>query len=367
MMTKPANMKAWRLHGFGDHRLEEMPVPETRPGWVLLKVRVVQFAVTEAGLIAGMGHLYRERIGKMLAEGRPVQLGHEFCAEVVEIGEGVTKLQVGDRVSQPGSFRCGTCAGCRTNRDCLSPMTIPFDALGAFAEYTTMPERALVKIPEGPTDNEAAALQPLGVCVNFVKNAQINMGDTVVVLGQGAMGLGCLQIARLAGAGQLIGVDRRPESLQLALDFGATAVVNAAETDPVEEVRRLTGGVGADVVFELAGGRVSSGLAGLETLQQAILMLRRGGQIIEGANLEGTIDLDAVQMRNRCIRYIFPTFAHAQDVDLAYAAFLVATGRVKVGPQISHVVHSLEKLPEAAGITENKAKYRATNPAQIVV
>ena len=364
---KQTMMKAWRLHAFGDHRLETVPVPEVKPGWVLLRIKVVQFAVTEAGLVEGMGHVHHTRLASMMAEGKPVQLGHEFCGEVVEVGEGVTLLKAGDRVTQPGAFRCGRCAGCRAGKECLSPLTIPFDALGAFAEYTTLPEQGLVKVPDGPTDNEVAAFQPLGVCVNFVRNANLRLGDTVVVMGQGAMGLGCLQVARLAGAGMLIGVDRREESLKLSRDFGASVTINAAGTDPVADVKQLTGGAGVDTVFEMAGGRPKSGLAGFEALAQAIQMIKKGGQIVEGANLEGTIELDADTMRARCPKYIFPTPPRSQGEDLGYAAFLVASGRVKVAPQISHVVQGLEKLPEAAEITVSKARYRATNPAQIVV
>ncbi|MFC2021778.1 zinc-binding dehydrogenase, partial [Chloroflexota bacterium] len=198
-----------------------------------------------------------------------------------------------------------------------------------------------------------------------VKAADIQMGDTVVVLGQGAMGLGILQIARLAGAGLLIGVDIRPETLDIAHDFGANIVINAHEVDVVKEVKRITGDVGADIVFEEAGGRPKDGLAGSQTMEQAMQMVRRGGKVIQGANIDGNTELDQVFMRFRCIRYIFPS--RTVDEDFKHAAFLVASGRVKVGPQISHVLHGLEKVPEALDITVNKAKYRATNPPQIVV
>lgn len=358
-------MKAWRLHNFGDFRFEDVPLPEVKPGWALVKVKVVQVAVVEAGYLEGMSHGHQSGIRKMLSEGQPVQLGHEFCGEVAELGEGVTKLKVGDRVSYPGPFPCGTCAGCRAGKDCFSRMAIPTEVPGAFAEYTCVPEQALAKIPDGPTDNEVAAFQPLGECVGQVRSSDIQVGDTVVVLGQGPMGLGALQMAKLAGAGLLIAVDIRPETLDLAREYGANIVINAREVDAVKEVKRLTEDSCADVVFEEAGGRPKDGLAGFQTIQQAIQMVRSGGKIIQGANLEGMIELDPVIMRRRHVRYIFPSAGGVAD--LQYAAFLVASGRVKVGPQISHVLHGLEKLPEALDITANKAKYRATNAPQIVV
>lgn len=360
-------MKAWRFYDRGDFRFEDVALPEIKPGWVLVKVKVVQPGVVDKGLVEGVPHLSQSRIAKMLSEGKPVQLGHEYCGEVVDIGPGVTALKVGDRVSSGGHIHCGTCRTCQSGKEsqCLSPMGIGVEIPGAFAEYMCIPEWGLVKIPDGPTDNEVAAFQPLGVCVGNVRSADIRMGDTVVVLGQGAMGLGCLQIARVTGAGQLIAADVRPEALKLSRDFSADVIIDSREVDPVEEVKRLTEGAGADIVFETAGGREADGLAGFRTVRQALQMVRIGGKVVQAANLEGMMELDTVLMRTKRIRYIYPDSGGADG--LRYAAFLVASKRIKVGPQISHVVHGLEKLPEAFEITANKAKYQATNPVQIIV
>lgn len=357
-------MKAWRLHAYRDHRLEEVPLPEVKPGWALVKVKVVQVAIAEAGHLEGMPHKKEARITKMLSEGKPIILGHEFCGEVAELGAGVTTLKVGDRVSTAATFACGTCPRCLSGLECRSRLALNVEIPGAFAEYTCLPAHGLIKIPEGPTDNEVAAMQPLLDCLHQVRSADIRIGDTVVVLGQGVMGLGCLQIARLSGAGPLIAVDIRPEALDVARNYGADIVINAAEVDPVAEVKRLTDD-GADIVLEEAGGRPKDGLSGFKTLDQALHMVREGGKIIQAANLEGRLDLDPVFMRSRRIRYIFPGAGSPKD--FAYILYLVATGRLKIAPQISHVMHGLEKVPEALEITVNKARYRATNPVQIVV
>ncbi|MBI2907169.1 MAG: alcohol dehydrogenase catalytic domain-containing protein [Chloroflexi bacterium] len=361
-------MKAWRLHAYGDLRFEDAPLPEVRPRWVLVKVKVVQVAVVDRGVIEGVPNPHQPRIRKMWAEGKPVQLGHEFCGEVVETGPNVSTLEVGDRVSYPGGhFRCGACPMCKSGNEseCLSPMNFGLEVPGAFAEYVSVPEWGLVRMPDGPTDNEVAAFQPLGVCVGNVRNANIQFGDTVAILGQGAMGLGILQVAKLAGAGLLIALARRRESLDLSRDFGADATVNVTEADPVTEVRRLTSGRGVDVVFETAGGRKEDGLAGFETVRQAVQMVRAGGKVFQVANLEGPLELDPVHMRSRSIKYMWPDPVGPEG--LKYAAFLVASKRVKVGPQITQVLHGLEKLPEAMEIVANKAKYHAFNPPQIVV
>ena len=360
-------MKAWRLHGYGDFRFEEVAVPDVKSGWVLLKVKVVQPGVVDKGHIDGTPHFLQSRMAKKFAEGIPIQLGHEYCGEVVEIGQGVTSLKIGDRVSSEAKVSCRACRMCQSGQElqCLSPKNIGVDIPGAFAEYMCMPEWGLVKISDGPTDNEVAALQPLSCCLNDVRSAGLRMGDSVVVMGQGAMGLGCLQIAKLSGAGLLIAVDARPETLVLSRSFGADVVINSHEKDPIEEIRRFTNGYGVDVVFEAAGGRKGDGLSGFQTAMQALQIVRVGGKVIQAANLEGIMELDTVLMRTKNVRYIFPDYGDIES--LRQVAFLLASNRIKVGPQISHVLHGLEKLPEAIEITVNKAKHSATNSAQIVV
>jgi threonine dehydrogenase-like Zn-dependent dehydrogenase len=265
-------------------------------------------------------------------------------------------------VSTPSTFPCRKCAGCLANKKCLSRIAMNVDLPGAFAEYVCMPDHGLVVIPDGPTDNEVATMQPLLDCLHQVRAAEIRLGETAVVLGQGAMGLGCLQVARMAGASLLIAIDTRPEALELARLYGADIVIDATKVDAVDEVKRLTDD-GAHVVFEEAGGRSKDGLAGFTALNQAMRMVAEGGRIIQAANLDGRLDLDPVFMRARRMRYIFPGAGRPED--FLAVAHLVASGRVKVAPQISHVVHGLENLPQAMDITVNKGKYKATNPAQI--
>ncbi|MFC1937039.1 zinc-binding dehydrogenase [Chloroflexota bacterium] len=359
-------MKAWRLHGYGDRRFDEIPIPEVKPGWVLVKVKVVQASIGElGGRSEGMPHPSKAIEDKMLAEGKPITHGHEFCGEVVEVGQGVTRFKVGDRVGyRPVSVPCGECSMCLAGKksQCLSPLEIP----GAFAEYVCMPEDAgLIKAPDGPTDNEVAAFQPIASGVGQVRPADIQMGDSVVVLGQGAMGMGVLQLAKLAGAGLLIAVDVRPEVLDISRQYGANIVINSREVDPVQEVMRATGGAGADIVFEAAGGRAKDGLAGFQTVQQALQMVRKEGKVVQVANLEGSMEIDPSFMKRRGITYLFPGGFTAEDLE--YVAFLVASGRVKVAPQLSHVLYGFDKFPEAAEISLNKAKHRATNSAQIVL
>jgi threonine dehydrogenase-like Zn-dependent dehydrogenase len=364
-------MKAWRIVAVGEHRLVEAPMPEVKDDrWVLVKVKVVQPSVTDIESVIGEAVTASVTfIPKFLAEGKPLQRGHEYCGEVVEVGKAVTSLRVGDRVSSPGGITyCGTCPMCTAGKRyaCQSPLHMGSDLPGAFAEYMYLPEWSVVKMPETLTDNEVAALQPLASCVGIVANTQIGMGNTVVVLGQGSMGFGVLQIAKLSGAGLLIAVDKRQEILNLSKQYGADYTINASETNVVEEVFRLTDGLGADVVYDAAGGSPKVGLSGHDTVQQAFQMaINRGGKVVQVAGLLGTLDLDSVFVRKKRIKYLH--LEGGSNENLQLAAFWVANGRVQVRPQISHVLHGLENLPEAIAITENKAKYGATNPAQVVL
>lgn len=361
-------MKAWRFYGFGDLRLDEVPVPECRPGHVLVQPLCVQPSVTEAQLAFGIPTLAFEKIKRRLETEAPVQLfGHEFCARILEVGEGVVGYQPGDRVAARAKLPCGDCPLCRSERSdqCRSGPIIGFQLPGCFAEVALIPETALVKVDDRISDIEGACLQSLSDSVASVETAQIRMGDTVAVFGQGSMGMECMQIARCAGAGRIITVDVRPEACNVSRSLGADYALNAREYDPVQAIRELTGGIGADVVFECAGGSPKQGLAGTGTLRQAIDAVRSGGKIVGvswfGAPLEVDIDL----LRERSLRYLFPDISTRAHLELTVR--LVASGRVDVKSMITHTLEGLEAVPQAFEITANKGKYGALNPAQILL
>ncbi|MFC2042252.1 zinc-binding dehydrogenase [Chloroflexota bacterium] len=360
-------MKAWRMHGVDDVRLDEVPMPVLRPGWVLIKVRVFQVSVTEAMRIKGGAHYKTGVAQKMFSQGIPVQMGHEFCGEVVEVTEGVETVRVGDKVSASGYVACGECSECKAGRrgKCLATQMTGVEVPGAFAEYFALPDYVLAKLPDDISWNEGATIQPLSAAFDAVKGAELQMNDTIVVIGLGNMGLGCMQIARVSGAGLTIGIDIRQESLDLAKKLGADTVVDATKTDPVKKVKELTGGVGPDVVFEVAGGSPEEGLSGVTTLNQALNMVMYQGKVIEIANLPGLIELDSTIPKGKRIKIIFPLGGSRESQSAA--ARLVVSKRVQIAPMISHVLQGIEKFPEALDITANKAKYKATNPAQVIV
>ena len=361
-------MKAWRFYGFGDLRLDDVPVPALKPGHVLAQVLCVQPSVTEAQLAFGIRTLAYERIKKRLETEAPVQLfGHEFCVRIVETGAGVTRFHVGDRVAARAKLPCGECPLCLGGRNhlCRKGPIIGFQLPGCFAEFAVLPEVALVKVDDAISDSEAACLQSLSDSVAAVETAQLALGDTVAIFGQGSMGIECLQIARTAGAGRVITVDVRDEACALSKELGADVALNARACDPVEAIRELTEGNGADVVFECAGGSPKQGLAGTRSLLQAIDAVRSGGKIIGVSWFGQPLELDIDLLRERSLRYLFPDISTLANLE--HTVRLVATGRVRMKPTVTHVLQGLGSVPQAFEITANKGKYGAINPAQVVL
>jgi len=327
----------------------------------------VQPSVTEAQLAIGVRTLAYEKIRRRLETEAPVQLfGHEFCARVLAVGEGVTRVRPGDRVAARAKLPCGRCGPCGSGRDelCRRGPIIGFDLPGCFAELAVLPEIALVKVDDRISDGEAACLQSLSDSLAAVETAGVARGDSVAIFGQGSMGLECLQVARARGAGLLITVDVREEACRISKDLGADQAIDATRTDPVAAIRELTGGEGADVIFECAGGSPKQGLAGTRTLAQAIDAVRAGGKLVGVSWFGHPLEVDIDLLRERSLRYLFPdisTLAHLEET-----VRLVATGQVRLRPVITHVLPGIERVPEAFEITANKGAHRAINPAQVV-
>lgn len=361
-------MKAWRFHAFSDLRLDDVPEPECGAGHVIVEPICVQPSVTEAQLAQGIPTLAYDRVKKRLEREAPIQLfGHEFCARVLEVGPGVTRVKPGDRVAARAKLPCGACPLCLSERSalCRKGPVIGFDLPGCFAERARIPEIALTLVDDRVSDSEAACLQSLSDSIAAVETAELRMADTVAIFGQGSMGLECLQIARISGAGKIITVDVREEACAVSRELGADYALNAKTCNPVDVIRDLTEGTGADVVFECAGGSPKQGLAGNQSLLQALDAVRSGGKIIGVSWFGGPLEVNIDLLRERSLRYLFPdisTLGH-----LEHTVRLVASGRVRLKPTITHVLNGLGAVPQAFEITASKGKYKAINPAQVMM
>ena len=359
-------MKAWRFYGFNDLRLDDVPEPKCPPGHVIVEPLYVQPSVTEAQLACGIPTLAYDRIKRRLELEAPVQLfGHEFCARIVETGQGVTRYRPGDRVAARAKLPCLDCSLCNSGRNtlCRRGPVIGFDLPGCFSELAVLPEIALVKVDDRISDSEAACLQSLSDSVAAVETAELKIGDSVVILGQGSMGLECMQIARVSGAGRIITVDVRDEACAMSRELGADHALNATKCDVVATIKDLTEGIGADVVFECAGGSAKQGLAGGRTLLQAIDAVRSGGKIIGVSWFGQPLEVNVDTLRERSLRYLFPDISTPEHLE--HTVRLVASGRVHMEATITHILEGLESVPQAFEITANKGKYKAINPAQV--
>jgi threonine dehydrogenase-like Zn-dependent dehydrogenase len=201
--------------------------------------------------------------------------------------------------------------------------------------------------------------------VACVETVDLTVGDSVAIFGQGSMGIECMQIARASGAGLIITVDVRDEACRISRELGADYSFNANECDPVAAIRDLTDGNGPDVVFECAGGSPRQGLAGTQTLAQAIESVRSGGKLAGVSWFGNPVELDIDKLRERSLRYLFPDISTVEHLE--HTVRLVASGRVRLKPMITHVLHGIESVPEAFEITAHKGKHKAINPAQVIL
>jgi threonine dehydrogenase-like Zn-dependent dehydrogenase len=363
-------MRAAVLHGFGKLTVEEVPDPVPGPDDVVIDVTCVQPSVTECGLILGEPIALHAHLARALADG-PVRFGgHEFCGVVSEVGANAAGVEVGTAVTAVETVPCGRCAACRRSRPdaCVRPEFIGFTRPGAFAERVVVPAASVVAVPAGVSASAAAAIQPLAGAVHAHAEANVRPGESVLVIGAGVMGLLAVQVARHGGAGLVVVAGRSPAKLALAERFGADVVVGK-DDDVAAAVRAATDGIGADVVIETAGGPPEAGLAGVATLDLAARCVRRGGRIVMVSVLAQRFEAPIGLLRERSVALLHPRsgaggYSPGATV-FEYALRLVARGDVDVESLVTHRRQGIDALPEAVGITADKAAHGAINPVQV--
>jgi alcohol dehydrogenase/L-iditol 2-dehydrogenase len=252
----------------GQVELREVPVPTIGPGEVLLEVKA-------AGVCGSDIEFWRHSITFPVRT--PVIQGHEFGGVIVEVGEGVTDWHVGDEVvSETAAYICGTCRLCRTGHYNLCPERLGFGygLDGAFAKYVRVRQGILHRKPPEVSWNALALTEPTCVAYNaLVLQSVVRPGEPVAILGPGAIGLLCLQVAKALGASPIMITGTSVDSvrLDLARKLGADHVVNAQDTDPVQVAMDITHGEGVPLVIDAAGNSI--------TIRQSLDMVARNGQI----------------------------------------------------------------------------------------
>ncbi|NUQ00743.1 MAG: NAD(P)-dependent alcohol dehydrogenase [Armatimonadetes bacterium] len=262
-------MKAARLYGVHDLRVEEMPEPgHPGPGEVLLELRAV-------GICGSDIHFFADGSIGDKALGSPLILGHEPAGVVIEVGDNVTHLRRGALVAIDPAVPCGYCEWCASGHPNLCPQVQFFGSPptdGALRERLLHPAECCFELPEDLTAIDGALCETLGVGLHAVDLSHLHPGQSVAVIGCGPVGLMTLQVARCAGATPLIAADLIPERLEVARSLGADLTINATELPTVAAVMDYTERRGVDVAFDCATSR--------ETAEQCCELVKIGGRVV---------------------------------------------------------------------------------------
>ena len=300
-------MRVSVLNGPGDVGLVERPVPQPGPGQVVVRV-------TSVGVCGSDVHYYEHgRIGQYVVE-QPLVLGHEAAGVVTALGAGVTSPAVGQRVSIEPGVPDLTCEQCLAGRYNLCPdmrfyATPPID--GAFAEYVAVHAAFAHPVPDGISDDAAALLEPLSVGIWACQKARVTVGTRVLVTGAGPIGLVSVQAARAFGATEVVVSDVNPARLALALELGATEVLDARERSVTDLARR------PQVLLECSGNprATADGIRALDRACRAVLVGMGGDELV--------LPLSVVQDREIELTGVF-RYANTWPTAIA----LVASGQV---------------------------------------
>lgn len=318
-------MRVAVLNGPADLTMQQRPEPQ--PGLGQVKVRV-----GSVGVCGSDTHYYDHgRIGRFVVDS-PLVLGHEASGEVVELGEGVTSLQVGQRVSLEPGVPDLVCEQCLAGRYNLCPdmrffATPPID--GAFAEFVVVHAAFAHPVPDTMSDDAAALLEPLSVAVWACRKAGVTAGSRVLVTGAGPIGLVTVQTALAFGATEVVVSDVNPTRLALAQDLGATEVVDARERSVASLARA------PELLIECSGHppAIADGIRSLARAGRAVLVGMGGDEV--------PLPLSVVQEREL---EVTGTFRYANTWPTAIA--LVQAGRVELDRLVTGR-YPLEQAAEA--------------------
>ena len=318
-------MKAAIIHAARDLRVEEAATPVTGPGEVMVRIR--------AGGICGSDlHYYQDGGFGAVRIREPMILGHEIAGEVVEIGEGVTRVRPGDRLAVDPSRACGQCRYCLGGkpRHCLdmrfygSAMRFPH-VQGGFRELLVCTEAQAVPVPPDMKLEHAAFAEPLAVCLHALNQAGPVMGRNVLVTGTGPIGALSILAARHGGAREVVATDLADAPLAIARRIGADLAVNV-RSDPTGLDRFAADKGYFDVVIEASGSAAA--------LSSALAVTRPGGVIVQlGIGGDMTLPMNVVTAKEIELRGSFRF-----DVEFGWAVGFLASGAIDVAPLLSEIV-----------------------------
>ena len=322
-------MKALVLNQYKQLDFQEMPVPKPAPNEVLIRVQAVGICGSD---VHGMDGSSGRRVP-------PIIMGHEASGIIAEVGNDVREWATGDRVtfdstvyalddwySRRGMYNLSD------GREVVGVSTGPasadrpgFRRHGAFAEFVTVPQHILYRVPDNVTFTQAAMVEPVAVALHAVSLTPIQINDSAVVVGAGMIGLFVVQALKLAGCSPIIAIDLDDDRLTLARSLGATHTLNArTDTDVPAQVRELTHGRGADVAFEVVGANA--------TINTAISCVRKGATITLVGNLTPIVEIPMQKIVTEQLR-LQGSCAINGEYEASLA--LISSGQIDVGAILS--------------------------------
>jgi L-iditol 2-dehydrogenase len=318
-------MQAAVYCGKDDVRLEAVPVPEIGAGEMLVRIDTCGICGTDLKKISTGSH------------SAPRIFGHEMAGEVVALGAGVKNFAIGERVMVFHHIPCGECYYCRKKVFAQCPVykkvgaTAGFEPSGGgFAEYIRVMDwivrKGVVKVPDHVSYEQASFIEPVNTCMKAISALQLQADETVLVIGQGPIGIMLAVLARRTGA-TVVTSDLYPQRLKMSESFRLQHNVNARTADPVARVRELTDGRGADAVILAAAGN--------SLIKPAMDATRPGGKILLFAQTqrsEAAIDPAAVCMDEKTLLGSYSASVDLQDENVR----LVLSGEIDFARLISH-------------------------------
>lgn len=321
----PREMRAAVYRGVNDVRVETVPTPEIGPGELLVQIHTCGICGTDLKKIATGSH------------SAPRVFGHEMSGTVAQVGAGVQDFRLGDRVMVFHHIPCGDCYYCRFKVYAQCPVykkvgaTAGFEPSGGgFAQYIRVMDwvvhRGVVKVPQNVSFEQASFIEPVNTCLKGVQSLRLVPGETVLVMGQGSIGLILALLCQRAGA-RVITSDLYAQRLKIAASFGIPETLDASSTNVVEAAKKLTDGRGPDAVIVAVGGN--------SLIRPAMDAVRPGGRVMlfaQTVRSDTAIDPAAICMDEKTLMGSYSASVDIQDETVEF----VFNGGVDLTKLISH-------------------------------
>jgi len=305
--------------------LRQVPVPQPKPGEVLIKVHKTAICGTDV-------HIYNWDPWAVEHIKPPMTIGHEYVGEIAQLGEGVTGLYVGQRVSGEGHLTCHHCRNCHTGNIqwCKNTVSVGVDRDGAFAEYVCIPQENVILIDESLPEDVVSFFDAIGNATHTALMFDL-IGEDVLITGAGPIGIIAAGICKFAGARRVIITDINDVRLELARKMGVDAAVNTAREDLPKVMKEQGLTEGFDVGLEMSGNGAA--------LQQMVSVMRNGGKIslLGISNKPVSMDMNTIITKGLTLQGIY-----GRKMDNWHQMSYMVQGGLDLTPVITHRFHYTE-------------------------